>query len=65
MYMQSAQYMLSSLLQDSRLRRWGQELASRGGMKGKRRAVIAVARKMAMLLHKLRQTNWVRTSSSA
>lgn len=50
---QSAQYTLSSLAADSRLRRWGLELASRGGKNGKRRAVIAVARKLAVLLHKL------------
>jgi transposase len=56
---QSAQYMLSSLAQDSRLRRWGLELASRGGKNGKRRAVIAVARKLAVLLHKLWSTGQV------
>jgi transposase len=56
---QSAQYMLSSLARDSRLRRWGLELASRGGKNGKRRAVIAVARKLAVLLHKLWSTGQV------
>ena len=56
---QSAQYMLSSLASDSRLRRWGLELASRGGKNGKRRAVIAVARKLAVLLHKLWVTGQV------
>jgi transposase len=50
---QSAHYVLSSLAQDSRLRRWGLELASRGDKNGKKRAVIAVARKLAVLLHKL------------
>jgi transposase len=56
---QSAQYILSSRAQDSRLRRWGLELASRGGKNGKRRAVIAVARKLAVLLHKLWSTGQV------
>jgi transposase len=56
---QSSQYMLSSLAQDSRLRRWGLELASRGGKNGKKRAVIAVARKLAVLLHRLWSTGEV------
>jgi transposase len=56
---QSAQYMLSTLASDSRLRRWGLNLASRGGKNGKRRAVIAVARKLAVLLHKLWVTGQV------
>lgn len=50
---QAANYILSSLAPDSRLRRWGLELASRGGKNGKRRAVVAVARKLAVLLHRL------------
>ncbi len=56
---QSAHYTLSSLASDSRLRRWGLELASRGGKNAKRRAVIAVARKLAVLLHKLWVTGQV------
>lgn len=40
--------------QDSALRRWGLGLAARSGTKrGKRRAVIATARKLAVLLHTL------------
>ena len=39
--------------QDSDLRRWGLKLAERGGKNAKKRAVIAVARKLAVLLHKL------------
>ena len=50
---QSAQYILSSLGCDCRLRQWGLNLASRGGKNAKKRAVIAVARKLAVLLHKL------------
>jgi len=41
---------------DCDLRRWGLELVARGGRAGKRRAVVAVARKLAklaVLLHKL------------
>jgi transposase len=50
---QAAHYILSRLAPDSRLRRWGLQLASRGGKNGKRRAVVAVARKLAVLLHRL------------
>ena len=50
---QAAHYMLSSLAPDSRLRRWGLELASRGGKSGRKRAVVAVARKLAVLMHRL------------
>ena len=38
---------------DSDLRRWGLKLAAQGGQNAKKRAVIAVARKLAVLLHKL------------
>ena len=38
---------------DSRLRRWGLGLAARGGRAAKRKAVVAVARKLAILLHVL------------
>jgi len=41
------------LAPDSRLRRWGLGLAARGGKNGKKRAVVAVARKLAVLLHRL------------
>ena len=50
---QAAQYALGPLGPDSRLRRWGLELAARGGKNAKKRAVIAVARKLAVLLHRL------------
>jgi transposase len=50
---QAAQYILGPLAPDSRLRRWGLELAARGGKNAKRRAVVAVARKLAVLLHHL------------
>ena len=38
---------------DSDLRRWGMKLAEHGDKRGKKRAVIAVARKLAVLLHRL------------
>ena len=39
--------------QDCDLRRWGLELAKRGGKNAKKRAAVAVARKLAVLLHRL------------
>ena len=44
---------LGPLASDSRLRRWGLAFAGRGGKNSKRRAVVAVARKLAVLLHRL------------
>jgi transposase len=38
---------------DTDLRRWGLQLAARGGNNGKKRAIVAVARKLAVLLHRL------------
>jgi transposase len=50
---QGAQHILGPFGGDSDLRRWGLKLAERGGKNGKKRAVIAVARKLAVLLHRL------------
>ena len=50
---QGAHYILGPFGQDSDLRRWGRKLAERGGKNAKKRAVVAVARKLAVLLHKL------------
>ena len=50
---QAAHYILGPFGQDSDLRRFGLELARRGGKNGKKRAVVAVARKLAVLLHRL------------
>jgi transposase len=50
---QGAHYILGPFGQDSDLRRWGLQLAKRGGKNAKKRAVVAVARKLAVLLHKL------------
>lgn len=49
----SAQYILGPFGSDCRLRTFGLELAERGGKNAKKRAVIAVARKLAILLHRL------------
>ena len=50
---QGAHYILGPFGEDSDLRRWGLKLAARGGKTGKKRAVVAVARKLAVLLHRL------------
>lgn len=50
---QCAQYMLGPFGQDSDLRRFGQRLAARGGRAAKKKAVTAVARKLAVLLHRI------------
>jgi transposase len=49
----SAHYILGPFGQDSDLRRHGQKIASRGGKNSKKRAVVAVARKLSVLLHSL------------
>jgi transposase len=50
---QSAQYILGRFGPDTDLRRFGLRLAERGGKAAKKRAIIAVARKLAVLLHRL------------
>ena len=50
---QGAHHILGPFGADSDLRRWGLKLAERGGKSGKKRAVIATARKLAVLLHRL------------
>jgi transposase len=50
---QGAHYILGWHGVDTDLRRWGLKLAARGGKNAKKRAVIAVARKLAVLLHRL------------
>lgn len=49
----SANYILGPFGQDSELRRWGLELAKRGGRNAKKRATVAVARKLVVLMHRL------------
>jgi transposase len=50
---QGAQYILGPFGRDSALRRWGLSLASRGGKNAKKRAVVAVARKLVVLMHRI------------
>jgi transposase len=50
---QSAHYILGPFGPDCDLRRWGLKLAEHGGNNAKKRAWVAVARKLAVLLHKL------------
>lgn len=52
----SAQYILGPFGPDTDLRRWGLKLAG-GGKTSKKRAVVAVARKLSVLLHRLWVTN--------
>src|SRR5450631_1941445 len=49
----SSQYMLGAFGPDTDLRRYGLRLCERGGKNAKKRAVVAVARKLAVLLHHL------------
>jgi transposase len=49
----SANYILGPFGSDSDLRRHGEKIASRGGKNAKKRAVVAVARKLSVLLHSL------------
>ena len=50
---QASHYILGPFGPDTDLRRFGLALAERGGKRAKKRAVIAVARKLAVLLHRL------------
>jgi transposase len=49
----AAHYILGHFGPDSDLRRWGLAIAARGGRRAKKRAVAAVARKLAVLQHHL------------
>jgi transposase len=49
----SAQYILGPFGSDSALRRWGLGLAERGGKAAKKRAVVAVARKLSVIMHRM------------
>jgi transposase len=53
MLVQGAHYVLGWRGPDTDLRRWGQKLAARGGKNAKKRAIVAVARKLGILLHRL------------
>jgi transposase len=49
----SAHYILGPFGEDCDLRQFGLKLAARGGKNAKKRAVVAVARKLGVLLHRL------------
>ena len=53
MLVQGAHYILGHRGPDTDLKRWGLKLAARGGKRAKKAAVIAVARKLGILLHRL------------
>jgi transposase len=52
----SAQYILGPFGTDCDLRRHGELIAARGGKNAKKRAAVAVARKLAVVMHRL----WIR-----
>ena len=54
-----AHYILGRFGPDCDLRRHGEAIAARGGKNAKKRAVVAVARKLAVLLHRLWRTRAV------
>jgi transposase len=49
----AAQYIVGPFGPDSDLRRHGLAISARGGKRAKKRAVVAVARKLAVLMHRL------------
>ena len=49
----AAQYILGPFGRDCDLRRHGLTISSRGGKNAKKRAVVAVARKLAVVMHRL------------
>ena len=53
MLVQGAHVILGRRGPDTDLKRWGLKLAARGGKNAKKRALVAVARKLAVLLHRL------------
>lgn len=52
----SAQHILGPYGKDSDLRRWGLRLASRGGKSARKKAAVAVARKLATIMHSMWMT---------
>lgn len=54
-----ANYILGPFGKDCDLRRWGQTLCKRGGSNARKRAKVAVARKLAVLMHRLSITGEV------
>lgn len=56
---QGAHCIMAKRAPDTDLKRWGTKLAGRGGKNAKKRALVAVARKLAILLHHLWATGEV------
>ena len=50
---QCSNHILGHFGKESELREWGLALAGRGGKNAKKRAIVAVERKLAVLLHRL------------
>ncbi len=50
---QSAHYILGPFGPDCDLRKWGKQIIERGEARGRKHAAVAVARKLAVLLHRL------------
>lgn len=50
---QCAHHTLGHFGADSALRQWGLKMAERGGSNARKRAIVAVARKLAVVLHRL------------
>jgi transposase len=50
---QGAHCIMAKRAPDTDLKRWGEKLAGRGGKNAKKRTIVAVARKLAVLLHHL------------
>jgi hypothetical protein len=57
MLVQGAHDIISRDEPDTDLKRWGLRLAERGGKRGKKKAVVAVARKLGILLHRLGESD--------
>lgn len=55
----AAQYVLGHFGPDSDLKRFGERIAARGGKSAKKRAAVAVARKLSVVLHTLWRTGQV------
>jgi transposase len=53
---QCSHFLLGRFGEERNLRRWGLKMAESGGKNAKKRAIVAVARKLAILLHHLWRT---------
>lgn len=53
---QCSHHILGHWGKDSALRQWGLKIAASGGKSGRKRAVVAVARKLVVLMHRLWRT---------